>query len=140
MPSWERSAPAIYSVVTGFFPETSPKETWAANPRPLLVCGTARDPQTGLFFCRIAYGTKNLARRHPDDLTIGNLTILRALNLKVPTRFVISSGRQMIVMPWNQEHFRPWSGQKTPVLSRLPEDMQRYVGSVLVALPDLPAF
>ena len=46
MALWERTAPRSFSVVTGFFPETSPKATWATNPRPLLVCGTATDPET----------------------------------------------------------------------------------------------
>lgn len=140
MPDWERVAPAIYSVVTGFFPETQPKETWATNPRPLLVCGSARDPTSGLNFCRIAYGTKNLAGGHPDDLSIGNLGLLNQLRLKYATRFVISSGSQMVILPWTTEFFRPWSGCRTPVLSRLPDEMQRYAGAILAALPDLPKF
>ena len=140
MPNWERTAPAIYSIVTGFFPEAQPKDTWATNPRPLLVCGTAKDPANGTIFCRVAYCTTNLDRAHPDDLIIGNLAILDQLNLKYPTRFVIYSGRQMVIMPWTDEFFRPWKNQRTPVLSRLPEDMQRYIGAGLAALPDLPSF
>jgi hypothetical protein len=141
MPGWERTTPAIYSIVTGFFPEASPKDTWATNPRPLLVCGTAKDSASGTIFCRIAYGTtKNLDKAHRDDLVIGNLAVLDKLNLKHPTRFVIFSGRQMVIMPWTSEFFRPWSNQKTPILARLPEDIQRYVGAFLAALPDLPSF
>lgn len=141
MPDWEQVAPSIYSIVTGFFPETSPKEAWATNPRPLLVCGTAKDPANGIVFCRIAYGTtKTLDKADPDDLVIGNLDILNQLNLKHPTRFVISSGRQMVILPWTSEFFRRWSNRRTPILARLPEDMQRHVGAVLAALPDLPSF
>lgn len=138
---WESTAPRIYSIVTGFFPETSPRETWASNPRPLLVCGTAKDPETGMIFCRIAYGTTqkfNLA--HPDDLRIGNISLLDQLRLKKPTRFVIHSGQQMVILPWTNEFFRPWSDVKTPLRSVLPDDMQRVVGSVLARLPDLPNF
>ena len=141
MPDWERIPPAIYSVVTGFFPETSPKDTWATNPRPLLVCGTATDPESGISFCRIAYGTtKKLDQARPDDLVIGNLGHLDQLNLKYPTRFVIHSGRQMIIMPWTEEFFRPWTGRRSPFLGRLPEEMRRHVGAVLAGLPDLPNF
>ena len=140
MPQWEKTAPALYNVVTGFFPEASPKATWATNPRPLLVCGVAVDPDNGTIFCRIAYGTTNLDRAHPNDLEIGNLGILDSLNLKYPTRFVIHSGKQMVIMPWLPGHFQPWSGYSSPVLSKLPDDMQRHVGSVLASLPDLPPF
>lgn len=133
--------PRIYSIVTGFFPETEPKETWASNPRPLLVCGTAKDPHSGIFFCRIAYGTsQNLSQAHTDDLVIGNLSILDALGLQKPTRFVINAGKWMVIMPWTSAYFRPWTGFRTPILSVLPEEMQRFVGQVLVSRPDLPRF
>lgn len=140
MATWQDHAPRIYSVVTGFFPETLPRDTWATNPRPLLVCGTARDPESGMVFCRIAYGTSKINKGHPDDLVVGNLSILNSLGLKMPTRFVIHSGAQMVIMPWTDEFFRPWSGCRTPVLSVLPEDMQKVVAHVLVRLPDLPAY
>lgn len=140
MAEWERTAPALYSVVTGFFPEANPKETWATNPRPLLVCGTAKDVENNLYFCRIAYGTGRLKPADPDDLVIGNLSMLDAIKLKKPTRFVIGSGASMVILPWTEEFFRPWSGLRTPVLSRLPEEMQRHVGHTLANLGDLPAF
>ena len=141
MAAWENSPPRLYNVVTGFFPETCPKDTWATNPRPLLVCGVASYPGNGLVFCRIAYGTStNLDRADPDDLVVGNLTILDSLGLKNPTRFVIHSGKQMVIMPWTAEFFRPWSGHNTPVLSRLPAEMQHHVGYILSHLDDLPKF
>lgn len=140
-PKWTASPPRLYDVVTGFFPETSPKQTWATNPRPLLICGVARHKGHGLYFCRVAYGTtKHLNKAHPDDLVVGNLSSLNDLELMQPTRFVINSGAQMVILPWSAEFFRPWSGHDSPVLSRLPEDMQRYVGGVLMGLSDLPAF
>ena len=139
--SWENTAPALYSIVTGFFPETSPKDTWATNPRPLLVCGRAIDDATGMVFCRIAYGTSKVAKgSHPDDLTIGNLSLLNQTGLKVPTRFVIHSGNHMVILPWISEFFRPWSGKKTPILGVLPSDIQRHVGHTLATLTNLPQF
>ena len=140
-PAWEGIPPRTYSVVTGFFPEVSPKETWTTNPRPLLVCGTAQDPDTGVYFCRIAYGTSShIDKSHPSDLVVGNLSALDRLGLKKPTRFLIHSGQQMAIMPWTSEFFRPWSGYKTPILSILPDDMQRYVGFTLSNLSNLPQF
>lgn len=140
MPGWEESAPAVYSVVTGFFPEASPKKTWATNPRPLLVCGTAQDPDSKVYFCRIAYGSTQVHKARVDDLLIGNLSILDQLCLKKPTFFRLAPGSEMVILPWTAEFFRPWSNRKTPVLSRLPEDMQNHVTSVIKWLPDLPAF
>lgn len=141
MTDWIKHPPNMYDVVTGFFPETSPKGTWATNPRPLLVCGTAIDDETGMYFCRIAYGSsKQLDKAHDNDLVVGNLSFLNQLHLKKPTRFVINSGRQMVIMPWTDEFFRPWTNYRTPVLSSLPNEMQRHVGAVLSKLDDLPQF
>jgi hypothetical protein len=140
MVSWEATPPQIYSIVTGFFPETSPKDTWATNPRPLLVCGVAQDAGTGMYFCRIAYGTSKTEKSKRSDLIVANLSMLDSLNLKCPTRFVIHSGRQMVIMPWTTGYFQPWTGKSSPILSCLPDDVQRYVGHTLSELNDLPLF
>ena len=103
-PAWVDSPPRIYDVVTGFFPETSPKGTWATNPRPLLVCGTAQDPDSKTYFCRVAYGTSQSAKRfYEKDLVIGNMSLLDSLGLKHVTRFVLNSGLQMVIMPWTEK-------------------------------------
>ncbi|UWQ03720.1 hypothetical protein [Aliiroseovarius crassostreae] len=140
MPTWENTPPQLYSIVTGFFPEASPKETWATNPRPLLVCGTAQDPETNMYFCRVAYGTTKVKKAHENDLVIGNFSTMNALGLKYPTAFVINAGEQMVIMPWIERYFQPWSGRKTPFLSRLPTDMQKHVGYTLANMDDLPQF
>jgi hypothetical protein len=138
---WAKHPPAIYSVVTGFFPETSPKKTWATNPRPLLVCGTATDETTGTHFCRIAYGTtQKLEKAHDDDLVVANLSMMNRLGLKKPTRFLIHTGDQMVIMPWIADFFQPWTGYRSPVLSVLPDEMQRFVGFVLAKQKNLPVF
>lgn len=138
---WQGTPPCLFHIVTGFFPETSPKKTWETNPRPLLVCGVAQDPESKIFFCRIAYGTStNIGKAHKDDLVIGNMSLLDSLYLKKSTRFVIHSGSQMVIMPWTHEFFRPWTGKPTPILSRLPDDMQRFVQGTLMGLNDLPKF
>ena len=141
MPVWEKTRPRIYSVVTGFFPETSPRPSWETNPRPLLVCGVATHVDTGQHFCRIAYGTtKHLELAKPNDLVIGNLSKLDALGLKYPTRFVVYAGSQMVILPWSEKHFHPWSGKRSPILGRLPDDMQNFLGWALASLSDLPPF
>ncbi|WP_370285094.1 hypothetical protein [Pseudooceanicola nanhaiensis] len=66
--------------------------------------------------------------------------MLNELGLKRTTRFVINSGDQMVILPWTPEFFRPWKGYKTPVLSVLPDEIQRYVGSILSDLNNLPAY
>jgi len=81
-----------------------------------------------------------LDKAKPSDLVIGNLGILNALNLKHPTRFVINSGTQMVILPWIERHFQPWTGFRSPVISVLPENMQRHVGFVLARLSDLPTY
>lgn len=139
--AWEKHRPAMYSVVTGFFPETAPKETWATNPRPLLVCGVAQDPDTKTYFCRVAYGTtQKIDLAHDNDIVIGNMSMLDKLGLKRPTRFVLHSGKQMVILPWIDEFFRPWTGYNSPVLSVLPDEVQRFAGRVLSDLNDLPSF
>lgn len=139
--SWEANPPQLYDIVTGFFPETDPKQTWEDNPRPLLCCGVARDMDTRMWFVRVAFGTtQNISRAHRTDLVVGNLSMLNDLCLVRPTRFVINSGRNMAIMPWTPEFFRPWSGRRTPILSKLPLDMRSFVGDVLGRLDDLPAF
>lgn len=139
--AWENNPPALFSVVTGFFPETSPRETWATNPRPLLVCGVAQDPVDKTYYCRVAYGTtQKLDRAHEDDVVIANLSMLNALGLKNPTRFVVFTGSQMVILPWTSEFFRPWTSYKSPVLSVMPKDVREHLGFVLSGLDNLPQF
>lgn len=141
MPAWEKERPNNFDIVTGFFPETSPKTSSTTDPRPLLVCGTAEDKATGTYYCRVAYGTsQHLDRAWPADLVIGNVSFLNSLNLKKPTRFVLYSGNEMVILPWTRRHFQPWSIFATPVLSSLPDNMQRDVAHVLGSLSDLPEF
>jgi len=141
VPDWEREPPRLYDIVTGFFPETTPKGTWATDPRPLLVCGRAYSDVLGINVCRVAYGTtQQIEKAHDNDIVVGNLSLLDQLGLKHTTRFVINSGKHMVVMPWTAEFFRPWRGKKTPILSHLPDDMQKYVGYTLGTLNDLPPY
>ena len=139
-PRWQGKSPCLFQIVTGFFPETSPKETWVTNPRPLMVCGVAQHPSNGMYFCRVAYGTSNTKHARDEDLVIANMSLLDQLGLKKPTRFVLHSGKQMVVLPWIEEFFRPWTGYTSPVLSILPAEMQRHVGFSLAQLSDLPMF
>lgn len=123
---WEASAPLIFEVVTGFFPEAKPKPTWATNPRPLLVCGVATDDSTGEHFVRIAYGSKRMEPCGRYDIPLGNLAKLDALNLPHPTRFVLSA-KDLVILPWTKQHFRPWTRFTTPRIGRFDEELRREV-------------
>lgn len=139
MVDWSQTPPALFSVVTGFFPETRPKHDWATNPRPLLVTGVFRKRNTSEIFVRVAYGTSRTRRiPAPPNLCIANMSCLDALNLARPTTFVISPGSQMVILPWSPEHFRPWRGFAAPVIGVLPNDMVAYVRDVIRHLQDLP--
>lgn len=138
MPDWTAAPPRNFDIVTGFFPEARPKPNWAENPRPMLVAGVFRSRSTSRIMVRVAYGTSQVEKiRHPN-LIIGNLSHLNALNLARQTAFVIHPGSQWAILPWTDEHFMPWTQFQTPVISRLPGEMQDYVADVMKGLRDLP--
>lgn len=139
---WEQSRPNYFDIVTGFFPEVSPG-VGGPKCRPLLVTGVAKDTNTGLFWCRVAYATtKNIGHAHPDDLVIGTMSILNELGLKYQSRFCLHPPESQVWLPWTSRHFAPWSGRNTPVLSTLPNELQRdraaYLSSVVERLPKPP--
>lgn len=138
MPDWTSAPPRIYSIVTGFFPEAQPKPNWADNPRPLLVTGVFRNKVSGELWVRTAYGTGEVSKAKGHCLYIGNLSHLNSLNLAKPTAFVLTPGGQHAILPWSEEHFAPWRQFATPVISRLPEEMQEYVATVLARTSNLP--
>lgn len=138
MPNWTSAPPRLYSIVTGFFPEAQPKPNWADNPRPLLVTGVYRNKTTGELWVRTAYGTGEVGKVRGTCLNIGNLSHLNRLNLPKPTAFVLTPGDQHAIMPWSEEHFAPWRQFATPVISKLPLEMQEYVQRVLSRTSNLP--
>lgn len=138
MPDWTSAPPRVYDIVTGFFPEALPKPNWAENPRPLLVTGVFRAKATGDLWVRTAYGTGEVGKVRGTCLTIGNLSHLDSLNLAKPTAFVLAPGDQHAILPWSEEHFAPWRQFSTPIISRLPPEMQEYVQAVLSRTSGLP--
>lgn len=138
MPDWIAAHPHSFDIVTGFFPETRPKPTWADNPRPMLVVGVFRSKSSGRVWVRVAYGTSQVEKVRPPNLIIGNMSHLDALNLPKPTAFVIHPGNQWAIIPWSEEHFAPWSSFATPIISRLPKEMQEYVERTMQGLTGLP--
>jgi len=139
MADWTKTPPAMFDVVTGFFPEVKPKHNWTTNPRPILVTGVFRKQATEEFFIRVAYGTSQIHKiPTPPNLCIGNLSSLDSLNLARPTAFVIAPGSKMMILPWSKDHFRPWRGFASPSIGKLPQDMAAYVKDVISHLEDLP--
>lgn len=124
-PDWVGRWPSAYSIVTGYFPETKPREGGPVC-RPLLVTQILRNKSTGAIALRIAYGTSKI--RFPEkanaDLIIQNLSDLDDCGLKSPTRFVINPNQQ-IIRPWTTEFFAPWGGSGTPRRGQLPTHLQK---------------
>ena len=125
-PAWVRSPPAAYDIVTAYYPE-SQGGTRSAKPklRPSLVLNVLTDPdEPGLFFCRVAYGTKNLKivqRRHLD-IIVQNAVHVHQLGLARATRFDLDS---TVTLPWTDEFFGCWTGHATPRIGALTEDYIR---------------
>lgn len=137
-----QNAPPLFSIVTGFFPEHSPKDP-AKGPehRPLLVCGVRQDPTTSIIFLRIAYGTKqHPTRLRAGDVCVANITEMNGLGLIHPTKFVTHSGANMLIMPYIDEFFRPWRGRTSPVLGMLPPAQCEDLRWHLARATDLPRF
>lgn len=135
---WVAVPPRLYDVVTGFFPEAKPKHNWSENPRPMLVVGVFRGKNSRRILVRVAYGTSQVGKAQAYDLSIHNLSSLDALNLACPTAFVLTPGSNMAILEWSEVHFSPWQGFSSPIISRLPADMQEYVKEVVSRQPDLP--
>lgn len=138
MPDWTSKPPRIYDIVTGFFPEAQPKDSWADNPRPLLVTGVFRNKSTLELWVRVAYGTGEVGNVRGVCLNIGNLSHLDNLRLAKPTAFVLTPGSQHAILPWTKEFFCPWRHFSTPVISSLPPEMREYVKGKLAYRDDLP--
>lgn len=124
-PNWLSSPPSAFDVVTGYFPETKPKEG-GPKLRPLLVTKVLRNRHTGHFACEVAYGTSNLkvGQKLLDDIIIQNIGDLDAIGLLQATRFVLSP-KQRIILPWSTEHFCCWTGYRTPRLGSLTTEYQK---------------
>lgn len=46
----------------------------------------------------------------------------------------------MVIMPWTEEFFRPWTGYRSPFLCVLPDEMQKYLGYLFSEMENLPQF
>jgi hypothetical protein len=123
VPEWVGRWPEAFSIVTGFFPETRPKDG-KLKCRPLLVTQVLRRKSDNQIHLRVAYGTSKL--RFPDragrDLIVQNISDMNECGLMTPTRFVVAPNDQ-IIRPWTAEHFQPWGASGTPRRGRLPDSL-----------------
>lgn len=74
--------------------------------------------KTGMYACRVAYGTKTLkivARQHLD-LIIQNAVDMAEIGLPCATRFDLDT---LLTLPWTREFFGCWKGYRTPVIGAL---------------------
>lgn len=125
MPEWVKVPPQAYSIVTGFYPETKPKDG-SPDCRPLLVTQVLQSKQTGKIALRVCYGTTQLKfpQRASIDLIVQNSSDLDACGLLRPTRFVIDPSQQ-VILRWDEVQFKPWSGYTHPRRGMLPLDLQK---------------
>jgi len=62
------------------------------------------------------------------------------INLPHPTRFVLSA-KDLVILPWTQQHFRPWTRFTTPRIGRFDEELCREVQWALAEQwDDVPQF
>lgn len=118
-PEWTKSPPNLFDIVAGFYPESMPSAVTPAH-RPCLVTAVYVNEETGGFACEIAYGTKRLRlmQRQDKDLIIQNSSDLDEIGLPMATRFDLDR-KNRVVLEWNPENFKPWSGYKTPRIGAL---------------------
>jgi hypothetical protein len=124
-PEWTARPPALFDIVTGYFPETKPKKC-GPDLRPPLVTRTLRNKKTGEIACQVAYGTSKLriGQRQFDDIIIQNLPDMDEMGLAVATRFILDP-QQQVILPWSTEHFGCWSGHANPKVGALTIDYQK---------------
>lgn len=125
MPEWVKVPPQAYSIVTGFYPETKPKDG-SPDCRPLLVTQVLQSKKTGETAVRVCYGTTKLKfpQRANIDLIVQNSSDLDACGLLRPTRFVVDPSQQ-VILRWGDTYFKPWTGCAHPRLGMLPLDLQK---------------
>lgn len=123
-PDWLSRPPQAYSIITGFFPETKPKDG-SPDCRPLLVTQVLQG-SAGSIALRVCYGTTKVLfpQKANEDLIIQNSSDLDECGLLRATRFVIDP-RQQVPLLWSEDNFCLWSGCSHPRRGRLPEHLQR---------------
>ncbi|MBM1814540.1 hypothetical protein JQX09_18205 [Sulfitobacter pseudonitzschiae] len=123
-PEWVKVPPQAYSIVTGYFPETKPKDG-SPDCRPLLVTQVLQS-RSGATAVRVCYGTTKLKfpQKANIDLIVQNSSDLDGCGLLRPTRFVIDPSQQTVLL-WGDKYFEPWSGSKHPRRGMLPLDLQK---------------
>lgn len=121
------TVPAPASIVWCEFPESEDLGRPGPKSRPALVFKAryADDPPGDRFYVLVAYGTSvTKAGDRPHDFMIGNAVVLDILRLPQATRFDLD---RVLWLPWARPFFNARSGERysTPVVSVLPEEMQR---------------
>lgn len=124
-PRWSQTPPAMFDIVTGYFPESKPKGG-AAKLRPMCVTKVLRNKNSGQIACEVAYGTTNLKTwaKMFDDIIIQNLVDLNMSGLPTATRFVLEP-EQRAILPWTSSYFGCWSEKPSPKIGSLPVEYQK---------------
>lgn len=116
-PAWAKVPPAAYDIVTCWYPENERPDQPGSKLRPALVLAVLQGQTTGLFACRIAYGTKilKIIKRKNIDLIVEDH---QSIGLPRPTRFDLDKIGTFV---WAPPFFGCWRGYTTPKVGALSE-------------------
>jgi hypothetical protein len=123
-PRWTRNPPSAFDIAASWYPEREAPDKPGPILRPVLITAVLRGESSGLYACRVAFGTKNLkiVQRQADDLIIQNARDLEQFGLGRATRFDLDF---TATLPWNKSFFGCWTDHTTPVIGSLTEEYIR---------------
>lgn len=129
--AWTAAYPAVFDIVSCWFPERLAPREPGQKLRPGLVTAILQNQRTGERRVRVAYGTTVLKfpTRGHLDLYIQNAADLAFFGLGRATRFDMDF---LATLPWSPEFFGCWTGNSSPVISRLTEDYIKQYAYVLM--------
>jgi len=119
-PAWVSSPPSAYDIVACWYPLKERPDDPGPVLRPVLVTTVQRGQQSGLFACRVAFGTKQLKipQRRDKDIIVQNTNDIRIFGLARATRFDLDT---TATLPWTPDFFGCWTDHASPLIGSLTE-------------------
>lgn len=129
--AWTAAYPAVFDIVSCWFPERLAPRQPGSKLRPGLVTAILQNQRTGEKRVRVSYGTSVLKfpTRGHLDLFIQNSDHVSQFGLGRATRFDLDFHA---VLPWTPEFFGCWTGYSSPVISRLTEEYVRQYAYIMM--------
>lgn len=119
-PIWFPTAPPSFSIAACRFPLREDPNKPGPKLRPGLIVAIRQNPNSKLFACDVAYGTKNLKilQRGNVDIIVQHAADIDQFGLACATRFDLD---RILPLPWNDAFFSFSPGFQTPIIGRLTE-------------------